>query len=130
MRAWHTRCKGDAQTESPESVMTKKTAKKKTASKARRVQHKAAAKRPTPLAKTVKVRSTRRSPVAKAMNEVETSVVHLKQALVGEVERWVSEAFARLKSVAVSTGEHAEELLRVAPGRAKGASKRMWMLRA
>jgi len=110
--------------------MTKKTAKKKAATKARRVQHKTAAKRPSSLAKTVKVRGARRSPVAKAMNEVETSVVHLKQALVGEVERWLSEAIARLKSLAASTGERAEELLRVAPSRAKGAPKRMWLLRA
>jgi hypothetical protein len=110
--------------------MTKKTVKKKAATKARRVQHKTAAKRPSPLAKTVKVRTVRRSPVAKAMNEVETGVVHLKQALMGEVERWVTEAFARLKSLAASTGEHAEALLHVAPGRAKEAPKRMWLLRA
>ncbi len=110
--------------------MTKKTTKKKAATKARRVQHKTAAKRPSPLAKTVKAKVARRSPVAKAMNEVETSVLHLKQALMSEVERWVSEAIARFKSLAASTGEHAEELLSVGPSRAKGASKRLWLLRA
>lgn len=110
--------------------MSKQTGRKKAATKARRVQHKTAAKRPSPLAKTVKVKVAKRSPVAKAMNEVESGVVHLKQALVGEVERWVSGAIERLKSLTTSTAERAEELLQVVPSRGKGAARRPWLLRA